>query len=195
MGKPSGLLSVPGRGSTKHDSALTRVRQQYETALVVHRLDMATSGLLMFALNRETQSRLGRLFGERRVSKDYEAIVLGNPEGTEGVVELPLIADWPNRPRQKVDFERGKPALTRWRVLARDPLSGTTRMRLMPVTGRSHQLRVHMMGLGHPIVGDELYGGAVSREGDTRLMLHARRLAFPHPRDGRPTVVELSVPF
>lgn len=193
--KPPGLLTVPGRGPEKQDSAFTRVLEQYPGALVVHRLDMATSGLLMFALSREVQSYLGRLFSSRRVSKGYEAIVAGSPEADEGMVELPLIADWPNRPRQKVDCERGKPAVTRWQVVARDTSAGTTRLRLMPVTGRTHQLRVHMMAIGHPIAGDELYGGAVSAELATRLMLHARRLSFPHPRHGEPTVVETSVPF
>lgn len=192
--KPPGLLSVPGRGPEKQDSALTRVLRQYPDALVVHRLDMATSGLLLFALSRPAQSSLGRLFSERRVSKDYEAVICGQPAATAGVVELPLVADWPNRPRQKVDILRGRPALTRWRVIARDTSSDTTRLRLIPRTGRSHQLRVHMMALGHPIVGDELYGEGHS-ETALRLMLHARRLVFPHPRYGKPTAVESAVPF
>ncbi|RMG38086.1 MAG: RluA family pseudouridine synthase [Gammaproteobacteria bacterium] len=189
--KPAGLLSVPGRGADKADSALTRIQRQCGEALVVHRLDMATSGLLLFALNRKTQSYLGRLFSARRVFKAYEAIVEGLPGATTGVIELPLASDWPNRPRQQVDWRRGKSAITRWEVMTRDRPSRTARMRLLPVTGRSHQLRVHMQALGHPIIGDELYGG---REA-LRLMLHATRLAFAHPRDGRTVVVECTAPF
>ncbi len=178
VNKPSGLLSVPGRQES--DCAWARLREQLPDALVVHRLDMATSGLLLFARGPEMQRALSLDFAERRVEKRYVARVQGRLEGpTEGwaEIDLPLIADWPNRPRQKVDLALGKPSRTRWRVLAHedDNEGESTRLELEPVTGRSHQLRVHLQALGHPILGDSLYGGAPA----PRLMLHACALALP----------------
>jgi tRNA pseudouridine32 synthase/23S rRNA pseudouridine746 synthase len=171
--KPSGLLSVPGR--SEPDCAWARVQALHADALVVHRLDMATSGLLLFARGAAMQRALSLDFAERRVAKRYIAVVGGRlqAEGWQQI-ELPLIADWPNRPLQKVDHQRGKPSTTRWRVLGQEPLG--TRLELEPITGRSHQLRVHLQALGHPIVGDTLYGGASA----PRLLLHASRLALPH---------------
>jgi tRNA pseudouridine32 synthase/23S rRNA pseudouridine746 synthase len=181
LDKPSGLLSVPGRGEDKQDCLASRVQAEYPDALIVHRLDMETSGLLVMARGEEAHRRLSRLFRERQVDKHYIAVVAGRMEAMEGEVDLPLITDWPNRPRQKVDFDIGKPSLTRFRVLGY--AGETTRVELEPVTGRSHQLRVHMQSLDHPILGDPLYGSA-----GTRLLLHATRIAFPHPFTGEPMV-------
>jgi tRNA pseudouridine32 synthase/23S rRNA pseudouridine746 synthase len=195
--KPAGLLAVPGRGADKADCAAARIVRAFPDALVVHRLDMATSGLLAFARGIDAQRRLSRAFETRAVGKRYVAVVHGELRDDAGEIDLPLAADWPNRPRQVVDRVHGRPALTRWRVLARTP--GRTRVALEPVTGRSHQLRVHLLALGHPIVGDALYGPApVEARAHglaPRLLLHASRLALPHPRDGAACVVESAPPF
>lgn len=169
--KPAGLLSVPGR--TEADCASTRVQQLYPDALVVHRLDQATSGLLLFARGAEVQRQLSADFAERRVAKHYVAVVAGRLEG-EGLIDLPLGADWPNRPRQQVDLNCGKPSQTRWRVLGHE--GGTTRVALEPLTGRTHQLRVHMAVLGHAIVGDTLYASPDIAAASPRLLLHASEL-------------------
>ena len=187
--KPAGLLSVPGRGELKQDCAARRVQAAWPDALVVHRLDMATSGLLLFARGLEMQRALGSAFADRRVHKRYVALVRGELAGEGGEIDLPLSADWPNRPRQQVDPERGKPSLTRWTVLERG--ADTTRLTLEPVTGRSHQLRVHLAAIGRPIIGDALYGGAEA----PRLMLHACRLELP-PLPGLTRLTfESAVPF
>lgn len=183
VNKPAGLLSVPGRGPARADCAWSRVRARAPDALIVHRLDMATSGLLLFGRGADPQRALSIAFAERRVHKRYVAVVEGHPEQDAGEIDLPLIADWPNRPRQQVDVLRGKPSLTRWRVLARE--GGRTRLALEPVTGRSHQLRVHAAAMGWPIVGDSLYGRPHAGVAP-RLLLHASELALPHPLDGRP---------
>lgn len=183
VNKPAGLLSVPGRGPERADCAWARVRALVPDAQVVHRLDMATSGLLLFGRGAAMQRVLSIAFADRRVHKRYVAVVEGGPATDAGEVDLPLIADWPNRPRQKVDRALGKPSLTRWRVLARD--GGRTRLALEPVTGRSHQLRVHTAAMGWPIVGDALYGDSARTDPEPRLLLHASELALPHPLDGR----------
>ena len=190
--KPAGLLAVPGRGCTRQDCAATRVQQQFTDALVVHRLDQATSGLLVFARGADAQRALSQAFAERRVAKRYTAVVVGLLADDCGRIDLPLRADWPNRPRQQVDMQHGKPALTDWRVLERDPAAGTTRIELEPLTGRSHQLRVHLLAIGHPIVGDALYAPALAAP---RLMLHACALSLPHPQDGRVLNFSSQVPF
>jgi len=180
--KPAGMLSVPGRGADKADCAAARVQQAFPDALIVHRLDMGTSGILVFGRGAAAQRALSIAFAERRVSKRYVAVVAGAPEADQGSIELPLICDWPNRPRQMVSLEHGKPSLTRWRVLARLPGEPcTTRLELEPLTGRSHQLRVHLQAIGHPILGDELYAPPGVQAMATRLMLHAERLTLPHP--------------
>lgn len=189
--KPAGLLSVPGRGEDKQDCASARVQALYPGALVVHRLDMATSGILVFARGAAAQRALSIAFAGRAVRKRYEAVVRGIVTDDEGEIDLPLITDWPNRPRQMVDHARGKPSLTRFRVLRRDAASGTTRLSLEPVTGRSHQLRVHLLGIGHPIVGDDLY----EPDGAPRLLLHACELELPHPLDRRPVPLRSEPPF
>ncbi|MFM9916524.1 MAG: RluA family pseudouridine synthase [Rhizobacter sp.] len=192
--KPAGLLSVPGRGAGKADCAATRVQAQFADALIVHRLDMATSGLLLMARGAEMQRVLSMVFQDREVVKSYEAIVSGRVACDSGEIDLPLMADWPRRPRQKVDRLHGKPSLTRYRVLQRDPVSGTTRLELQPVTGRTHQLRVHLLAIGHPIVGDSLYAPP-DEPGPGRLMLHATTLRLLNPTTGHPLALSSAAPF
>lgn len=193
--KPAGLLSVPGRGAEKRDCLASRIRSRHGDALVVHRLDMATSGLVVFARGPEAQRRLGAAFEKRDVVKTYVAVVAGWLADDAGAIDLPLAADWPNRPKQIVDEERGKAALTHFRVLTRDPTARTTRVELRPVTGRSHQLRVHLTALGHPILGDALYAPPAVQGRANRLLLHAAALRFPHPADGTPFAIDSPVPF
>lgn len=172
--KPAGLLSVPGRGADKQDCVWSRLQAQHPEALVVHRLDQATSGLLLFARSPDAQRRLSAAFEQRQVHKTYTAVVWGDP-GAEGLIDLPLSADWPNRPRQQVDPVHGRPSQTRWQRIG-PAGTGQTRLRLLPVTGRSHQLRVHLLALGHPIVGDALYD---PDRPAPRLALHASALSLP----------------
>ena len=192
--KPSGLLSVPGRGPDKADCLSARVQAEFPEALVVHRLDMETSGLMVFARSLETQRALNRSFEQRLVDKYYVAIVTGIVEIEQGTIHLPLICDWPNRPRQVVDHAIGKPSTTHYVVLAKDETLMQTRVGLTPITGRSHQLRVHMASLGHPIIGDSLYSATPPPDGQ-RLLLHAAKLSFPHPISGEPVHCESDVPF
>jgi tRNA pseudouridine32 synthase / 23S rRNA pseudouridine746 synthase len=184
VNKPAGLLAVPGRGADKQDCASLRVQQRYPNALVVHRLDQATSGLMVMARGLTMQRALGRLFEDRQVHKEYVAIVRGLVLQPSGSINLPLSADWPARPRQKVNPLDGKAALTHYTVLARDAQARTTRLTLVPVTGRTHQLRVHLSAIGHAIVGDALYGGDGAAQSLPRLLLHAQQLALPHPVGG-----------
>lgn len=196
--KPAGLLAVPGRGADKQDCASARAQARCPDALVVHRLDMDTSGLLLLARGAVMQRALSRAFAARQVRKRYVAVVAGRlaaPPGAWGEIDLPLVCDWPNRPRQIVDPIRGKASLTRWRVLDYDTALGTTRVELEPVTGRSHQLRVHLCALGHPILGDPLYAPADVRALAPRLLLHAAGLRLTHPADGRERVFESAAPF
>lgn len=195
LDKPAGLLAVPGRGPANADCLATRTQAVHPEALVVHRLDMGTSGLMLMARGAAMQRALSIAFAQRQVHKTYEAVVQGRPAEDAGEIALPLIADWPNRPRQKVDTARGKPSLTRWRLLAHDLATDRSRLVLHPVTGRSHQLRVHLMAIGHPIVGDELYAPPALAAGAPRLLLHASRLELPHPLDGRPLRLHCPAPF
>lgn len=193
--KPAGQPSVPGRGALANGSSVQQVQLRWPDALTVHRLDMATSGVLLFARGAQAQRGFSRLFELRRVDKRYVALVQGRVDaavGAGGEIDLPLAADWPNRPRQVVDRAAGRPSLTRWRVIEHDPAGRWTRLELIPITGRSHQLRVHLLALGHPIVGDRLYGPP---DGAPRLMLHARSLRCSHPLDGSELAVESPVPF
>ena len=187
--KPAGLLSVPGRGADKQDCASARAQQQWPGALVVHRLDMATSGLLLMARTPDVQRALGHAFAQREVEKHYQAIVQGcmsapESQGGWGDIELPIAADWERRPLRVIDHEHGKPSHTRWRVLAMDEAAQTTRLELSPITGRTHQLRLHLAAIGHAILGDALYAGASTQARAPRLLLHATRLAFAHPLSG-----------
>jgi tRNA pseudouridine32 synthase/23S rRNA pseudouridine746 synthase len=193
LDKPSGLLAVQGRGANGHDCLASRVQQRFDDARVVHRLDQATSGLIVFARGAAAQRGLSMAFAERRVHKRYEALVTGLLADDDGVIDLQLAADWPNRPRQQVDRAHGKPSTTRWQVLDRDAVADLTRVALEPRTGRSHQLRVHLAALGHPILGDMLY----APQGPTcqRMMLHATELTLPHPTDGRMVNFSSPAPF
>jgi tRNA pseudouridine32 synthase / 23S rRNA pseudouridine746 synthase len=191
--KPTGLLSVPGKGPTGLDCLIRRVQADYPDALIVHRLDMATSGILVLARGAEAQRHLSMAFADRQVSKSYVAIVAGEMRDDAGEIDLPLITDWPNRPKQMVDHDIGKPSLTRYRVLSRG--QGTTRVALEPVTGRSHQLRVHMLALGHPILGDALYAPTEVLSQSPRLLLHAERLEVRHPVTNERLVFVSPAPF
>lgn len=195
LNKPSGLLSVPGRGADKQDSLLTRARKRFADVECVHRLDMETSGLTVLARGKQAQRALNRLFQQRQVHKQYVAIVDGEVEPRDGEIHLPLICDWPNRPRQKVDFAHGKASLTHFRVLSHDPQQHSTRVSLRPETGRSHQLRVHMQSLGHSILGDPLYATPQARNRAPRLLLHASALAFCHPLTGKQSHFYSHAPF
>jgi tRNA pseudouridine32 synthase/23S rRNA pseudouridine746 synthase len=196
--KPSGLLAVPGRGADKQDCLAARVQARYPDALIVHRLDMATSGLMVMARGAAAQRALSKAFAAREVTKRYIAVVAGRLEAAQetwGVIDLPIIVDWPNRPLRIVDYEAGKPSLTRWRVLGHDDSGATTRVELEPVTGRSHQLRVHLRELGHPILGDALYAPPAVQALSGRLLLHAWSLGFVHPLTGEALAFESPAPF
>jgi tRNA pseudouridine32 synthase / 23S rRNA pseudouridine746 synthase len=195
--KPAGLLCVPGRGAGKEDCLAARVQERFADALVVHRLDMATSGICLFARGMAMQRALGIAFASRDVDKRYVAVVAGEPSSmaAQGEIDLPLRADWPNRPRQCVDAEAGKPSLTRWRVLGPGPQPGSTRLELEPVTGRTHQLRVHLQAAGHPILGDTLYAPDAVAHAAPRLLLHAAELGLVHPATGERMLWRSAVPF
>lgn len=204
--KPSGLLSVPGRGPDKKDCAATRLQAAFPDALVVHRLDMATSGLLLFARGLAAQRALSGAFERGDVRKRYQAVVRGRMTPPEargpvqdwegepgwGLIDLPLMADWPQRPLQKVDPE-GRASRTLWRILAHE--GDATRVELAPLTGRTHQLRVHLLALGHPILGDALYGDPDTQARSPRLLLHASQLEFAHPQSGERCAWESQAPF
>lgn len=179
VNKPSGLLCVPGLISP--NNLLHQIKTNFESALVVHRLDMATSGIVLFALHKLAQTHLSRLFEQRKISKIYLAEVDGMVAASCGEIHSPLICDWPARPRQKIDWNNGKPSSTTFKVLSRNPLLNVSRLQLMPFTGRSHQLRVHMLQIGHPILGDELYNSNDRATPPSRLHLHAEKLTFIHP--------------
>ena len=196
--KPSGLLAVPGRGADKQDCLAAQVQARYPDALIVHRLDMATSGLMVMARGAAAQRALSKAFAAREVEKRYLAVVAGRldaPPEPWGTIDLPIIVDWPNRPRRIVDLIHGKPSVTRWRVLAYDASGSTTRVELEPFTGRSHQLRVHLRELGHPILGDALYAPPDVHALSKRLLLHAWSLSFAHPATGEALAFACPAPF
>ncbi len=198
--KPSGLLSVPGLGPDKQDCLRVRAQRRWPDAMTVHRLDMATSGLVLMARGPEMQKALSMAFEKRQVHKRYEAVVLGTPATSPDAegwsrIALPIRIDYLNRPRSIVDAERGKPSLTLWRPLGPGPWPGTTRLSLEPFTGRTHQLRVHLMALGHPIVSDPLYAPPAGRTLAPRLLLHACELALPHPATGQVLRLSRAAPF
>ncbi|MGR3501906.1 pseudouridine synthase [Pseudaestuariivita sp.] len=191
VAKPEGLLSVPGKGAHLADCLIARVQAVFPHALLVHRLDRDTSGVMIFALTLHAQRHLGLQFEKRQTRKTYVARVAGVVVEDKGTIDLPLIVDWPNRPRQKVCFESGKPAVTDWAVVKRG--DGETRLRLMPQTGRSHQLRVHCRELGHPILGDPFYSETAAAH--PRMMLHAERLRVRHPDGGAALNLRVAPPF
>ncbi|GKT21714.1 RluA family pseudouridine synthase [Acidovorax sp. SUPP3334] len=224
--KPCGLLCVPGRGPDKQDCLSARALARWPEALVVHRLDQATSGIVLMARHAQAQRALGDAFAERRVDKRYEAVVQGlplaqrpdtHPSDTQppdtqtpdrqlpdnadtasevwNTIDLPIAADWDRRPLRVIDAAAGKPSLTRWRALAHDCTAQTTRVELQPVTGRTHQLRVHLAAIGHPILGDALYADPAVQARAPRLLLHARQIAFTHPRTGQPMAFSRPAPF
>ncbi len=204
LNKPSGLLSVPGRGEDKQDCLIARAQQTWPDALTVHRLDMATSGLVVVARGPEIQRQLSQAFARREVHKLYEAVVDGTPpliasaeeaDGDWQDIQLPLLIDWPNRPRSKIDWEHGKPSHTRWRCKSGVSPEGTTRVELQPITGRTHQLRLHMMAIGHAMLGDALYASAEVCARAPRLLLHARQLKLQHPLTQEWLSFETAVPF
>ncbi|RUS60970.1 RNA pseudouridine synthase [Pseudorhodobacter sp. E13] len=190
--KPSGLLSVPGRGEERSDCLINRLREVFPDILLVHRLDLDTSGVMIFGRSKAAQGFLGQQFEKRLTKKIYLARLWGEVAEDSGRVDLPLIVDWPNRPRQHVNFDTGKPSVTDWRVLRRG--DGETRMRLTPLTGRSHQLRVHMLEIGHPILGDPLYASGAAAA-FPRLMLHADSLKIRHPDSGAVMTFSADCPF
>lgn len=192
VNKPAGLLSVPGRGPHLADCMISRIQLDRPNAALVHRLDRDTSGVMVFALTAESQRWLGQQFEKRLTQKSYEALVFGHVKGTHGTVEAPLIVDWPNRPRQKVCHETGRAARTTWQLLALE--SANSRVKLTPITGRTHQLRVHMQVLGHPILGDTLYAKDEAPQ-HPRLMLHAEVLSLAHPVTAEQMTFRVACPF
>ena len=198
--KPSGLLSVPGLGPDKQDCLSARVQTRWPEALIVHRLDMATSGLILMARGPNMQKTLSMAFEKRRMHKRYQAVVLGAPIPVPDAhgwsrIQLPMRIDYQNRPRSIIDFAHGKPSLTRWQSLGDGPWPDTTRLLLEPQTGRTHQLRVHLLAIGHPIVGDPLYAPLEVPPRALRLLLHASELAFEHPVTGQACHFVAPVPF
>lgn len=193
LDKPSGLLTVPGKAKEHKDSIQLRVQTVFPTATIVHRLDMATSGLLLMPLHKQSHKSLGQQFEKRLIQKRYLARVDGIPDQQSGSIELPLICDWPNRPKQKVDFDIGKAATTEWQCLG--SLQDESLILLKPITGRSHQLRVHMQQLGHVILGDRLYADERAKTKAQRLQLHAANIEFTHPMSGQSMRFESECPF
>ena len=203
--KPSGLLSVPGKGPEKADCLRTRVQQVYPEALTVHRLDMSTSGILLMARSAALHRTLSIAFADREVHKRYiavvdgqiceESAVLSDDPSTWRLIDLPIATDWVNRPLQKIDMQQGKPSQTRYKVLGYDAATDTTRLELAPVTGRTHQLRVHLQSLGHPILGDHLYASPEAMAKSARLLLHASQLTFAHPVTGEALDLRCEAPF
>ena len=195
--KPSGLLTVPGKDPSLADCLEARVqarRPDRPDTKVVHRLDKDTSGLILLAYDKKALGALGSQFEHRKIAKYYVARVWGEVEGESGLIDLPLATDWENKPRQRIDREKGRPSRTQWEVLEREP-GGITRMKLIPLTGRTHQLRVHMVALGHPILGDSFYAGGEALAAADRLQLHAEMLGFAHPDDQRPMEFVAPAPF
>lgn len=194
--KPSGLLSVPGRDAGKEDCLSRRVQAEFPDALIVHRLDMGTSGIVVMGRGAEAQRKLSILFQERRVHKRYQALVDGHwTAAASGGIELPIGVDGPRHPKQKVDHATGRPCQTRYRLLDIDAARAVSRIELEPITGRSHQLRVHMEAMGHPILGDDFYGTPASCAKADRLMLHACRIELDHPETGAPLRIDCPPPF
>jgi tRNA pseudouridine32 synthase/23S rRNA pseudouridine746 synthase len=193
VNKPSGLLSVPGKDPALADSLQRRAEARWPAAGMIHRLDKDTSGVMVIALNKRAHAKIAMQFEKRTSEKSYVARLWGPLEADEGLVDLPIAVDWENKPRQKIDFERGREARTEWRVIARE--DGITRVRLKPLTGRTHQLRLHMMTLGHPVLGDPFYATGEALAAADRLQLHAEELSFAHPTTGERVRFVIPTPF
>lgn len=193
VNKPAGLLSVPGRHPDNRDSLISRLQIDFPEARIVHRLDMATSGLMVVALGKDSHRQLSKLFERRQIDKQYHAVVAGCVSGDHGLIDLPLACDWPRRPRQHINFEHGKSAQTFYRCLYRSAEHSS--LLLSPHTGRSHQLRVHCASLGHPILGCEFYADEAARRGASRLLLHASALQLEHPLSGELMRFDCPPPF
>lgn len=193
LAKPSGLLSVPGKPVEHADCLESRAQQAYPEAMTIHRLDKDTSGVVVMGMNRKAHADISMQFEKRKTAKSYIARVWGHVSGDTGHVDLPIACDWPNRPKQMIDHENGRPAQTDWEVVQRETVA--TRLRLRPTTGRSHQLRVHMLSLGHPILGDNFYAHPDAYTAAERLQLHAEMLSFRHPGNGQQCVFTDPCPF
>jgi tRNA pseudouridine32 synthase/23S rRNA pseudouridine746 synthase len=198
LSKPSGLLSVPGKPAEHADCLESRAIELHPGAMTIHRLDKDTSGVVVMGMNRKAHADIGMQFETRMTEKSYIARIWGRVAGDKGRIDLPIACDWPNRPKQMVDRENGRAAQTDWEVLEREVMkcgNPATRLRLYPATGRSHQLRVHMLSLGHPILGDNFYAHPEAFAAADRLQLHAETLAFRHPADGRQRIFADACPF
>lgn len=193
--KPAGLLSVPGRHPSNRDCLITRIQQDYPSAKIVHRLDMATSGLMIIARHDDSHKLLSKLFQQRKIAKEYLADVDGIVAARNGCIDLPLACDWPNRPRQEINFDYGKHAVTFFERLSEHRENNHCRLLLKPETGRSHQLRVHTASIGHPILGCEFYAHDAARKQSPRLLLHASRLRFAHPCQDTQIDISSPAPF
>ncbi len=193
LSKPSGLLTVPGKPAAHADCLEARVHERFPTATIVHRLDMDTSGVIVMAMTRHAHRHLGLQFEKRQTEKTYTARVWGEMTEDAGTIKAPIITDWPNRPKQMIDFDNGRPAETRWQVLSHE--TGTTRVELHPLTGRSHQLRLHMESLGHPILGDNIYAPDAAFKAADRLQLHSTSLSLHHPDGGARMTFNDPCPF
>jgi len=195
VNKPEFLLSVPGRAPENKDCVITRIQEQFPDAVIIHRLDLDTSGLLIIPIQRSAMSYLARQFQERKIHKRYQAVVWGKLKATYGTVELPIKADWINRPKQQIAISDGKHALTHYRVLDFDEDKNQTRVELNPITGRSHQLRIHCRELGHPVIGCDMYAHSEALAASKRLLLHASDISFRHPQSGEIISVHSPTPF
>lgn len=191
--KDADLLSVPGRGPEKLDSVFHRLTLKFDEVHIVHRLDMATSGIMIFARHKDALRHLQQQFQHRQTEKSYQAIIAGHLSPSTGAINLPMRCDWPNRPKQMVCYEYGKKSLTRWRVM--EYYNESTRVELIPITGRSHQLRIHCNAMGHPILGDNLYGTDASQQATEHLCLHAQSLTFTHPTNQQRLTFNSLPPF
>ncbi|WP_269620418.1 pseudouridine synthase [Zhongshania sp. BJYM1] len=194
VSKPAGLLSVPGRHPDNKDCLISRINEIYPDASIVHRLDMATSGLMIIARHPESHRAVSRMFQDRKIYKEYQAIVFGHVASIEGFIDLPLACDWPNRPRQELNFDYGKHAQTHFEYCGTNE-DGNSKLRLIPITGRSHQLRVHTASIGHPILGCEFYAHPAAKAAADRLLLHASRLRFTHPTSNIELDISLPAQF
>lgn len=195
VNKPEFLLTVPGRAPENKDCVITRLKKDFPEAVIVHRLDLDTSGILIVPIVRSAMSHLARQFQERKIYKRYEAIVWGEVKEQIGEVDLPIIVDWENRPLQCINFETGRNALTHYQKLGFDVQTQQTRLELKPITGRSHQLRLHCREMGHPIIGCDLYAHPAARAASPRLLLHAKEISFTHPHTNERLTIQSPVPF